>query len=83
MSIAPDVVQHLHGSSERPFCVDDPFGLALGVISEARAFALDHAAIDHPNHASGWVRSLLNDRPSDFLAPHKGQMDDTLLTLIK
>ncbi len=30
MSIAPDVVQHLLGSGERPLGVDHPFGLAQG-----------------------------------------------------
>jgi hypothetical protein len=30
VSIAPDVVQHLLGSSERPLGVDHPFGLAQG-----------------------------------------------------
>jgi hypothetical protein len=28
MSVAPEVVQHLLGSSERPLGVDHPFGLA-------------------------------------------------------
>src|SRR5260370_30229658 len=58
-------------------------GLAFGVVSEARAFAVDHAAIDHPSHASGGVDSPLNDRPTGFFASHKGQIHDTFLTLIK
>jgi hypothetical protein len=33
-------------------------GFTLGIVSEPRAFAVDHAAIEHPSHASAWVNSL-------------------------
>ena len=45
---------------------------ALRVGSEPRAFAVDHAAGDHPSHVPGWVNSLLNDWPMGFFASHKG-----------